>query len=91
VHQKENPHKSPTKVKRIREEMQTTLENRKKVATNSPRSALKRNNKVEEGRASCSRVKREHESTNLRAHKMTRGKVEPSIMPIVVRALSIVV
>jgi len=48
---------------RIREEMQTTLENRKKVATNSPRSVLKRNNKVEEGEASCSRVKREHEST----------------------------
>jgi len=49
VHQKENPHKPPTKVKRTREEMQTTLENRKKVVIDSPKSALKRKNKVEEG------------------------------------------
>jgi hypothetical protein len=49
VHQKENPHKPPTK--RTREEMQTTLENRKKATTNSPRSAFKRKNKVEERRA----------------------------------------
>ncbi len=31
--------------------MQTTLENRKKVIVESPRSALKRMNKVEEGGA----------------------------------------
>jgi hypothetical protein len=43
--QTENPHKSPTKVKRIKEEMQTTLENRKKATTNSPRSAFKRRTK----------------------------------------------
>jgi hypothetical protein len=46
--------------------MQIALENREKVATDFPRSALKRKNKVEEGRASGLGVKREHESTNLR-------------------------
>jgi hypothetical protein len=35
-------------------------------------------------------VKREQESTNLRAHKMMRGRVEPSIMPIVVKVVPIV-
>jgi hypothetical protein len=55
------------KVKRTREEMQTTLKNRKKATTDSPRSVWKRKNKVEKGRASSSRTKREHESTNLRA------------------------
>jgi hypothetical protein len=35
------------------------LENRKKAATNSPRSDLKRKNKIEEGGASSSKVKRE--------------------------------
>jgi hypothetical protein len=35
------------------------LENRKKVSTNSPRSAPKKQNKVEEGRALGSKVKRE--------------------------------
>jgi hypothetical protein len=43
VHQKENPHKPPAKVKRTREEMLTTLENRKKVATDFPRNSLKKN------------------------------------------------
>jgi len=38
VHQKDNPHKPLANVKRTREEMWTTLENRKKVAANSPRS-----------------------------------------------------
>jgi hypothetical protein len=38
--------------------MQTTLENRKKVETNSPRNALKKN-KVVEGGASSSRVRGE--------------------------------
>jgi hypothetical protein len=59
VHQKENPQKPPTKVKRFREEMKTTLENRQKVAIDSPRSVLKRKNKVEEGGASSLGVKRE--------------------------------
>jgi hypothetical protein len=59
VHQKENPQKPLTKVKRTREEMQTTLENKKKATTNSPRSAPKRKNKVEERGASCSKVKKE--------------------------------
>jgi hypothetical protein len=39
--------------------MQTTLKNRKKAATNSPRSVLKKKNKVEEGGALGSGVKRE--------------------------------
>jgi hypothetical protein len=56
---KGNPQKPPTKVKRTREEMKTTLENRKKVATNSSRSVFKRKNKVEKGGALGSRVKRE--------------------------------
>jgi len=84
VHQKENPHKPPTKVKRTKEEMQTTLENRMKVVIDSPKSALKRKNKVEEGRALGLRVKREQESIDIRAQKMMRGKMEPSIVPIVV-------
>jgi len=46
-------------VKKIREEVQTTLKNRKKIAIDSPRSAFKRKNRVEERRASSSRVKRE--------------------------------
>jgi len=48
VNQKENPSKPPTKVNKTREEMQKTLENKKKVAINSPSNALKRKNKVEE-------------------------------------------
>ncbi len=59
VHQKENPQKPPTKVKRFREEMKTTLENRQKVAIDSPRSVLKRKNKVEEGGASSLGGKKE--------------------------------
>jgi len=47
--------------------VQTTLENKKKATTNSPRSAFKRKNKVQEGEALGSRMKREHESTNLKA------------------------
>jgi hypothetical protein len=39
--------------------MEITLENKKKVTTYSPRSALKRKNKIEEGGASGSRMKRE--------------------------------
>jgi len=59
VHQKENQQKPPTKVKKTREEMKTTLENRKKAVVDSSRSALKRKNIIEEGRASGSRMKRE--------------------------------
>jgi len=47
------------KVKKTREETQTTLVNIKKIVTNSPKSALKRKNKVEEGGALGSGVKRE--------------------------------
>jgi hypothetical protein len=43
--------------------MHATLDNRRKVATKSPRNALKRKNKVEEGGALGSRVKKEHETT----------------------------
>ncbi len=57
--------------------MQTTLENKKKVIANFLRSAFKRKNRVEEGGALGSGVKREQESTNLRAQKMMKGKVEP--------------
>jgi len=38
--------------------MKTTLENRKKVTTNSSRSVFKRKNKVEKGGTSGSRMKR---------------------------------
>ncbi len=47
--------------------MQTTLENKKKVVVDFPKSAFKRKNKVEEGRASSLGVKKEHENTYLRA------------------------
>jgi hypothetical protein len=47
------------KVKRTREEMQITLENKKKVTIDFPRSAFKRKNKVEEGRALGLIVKKE--------------------------------
>jgi hypothetical protein len=59
IHQKENPQKPPTKVKRTREEMHTTLENRKKATSNSPRNAFKTKNKVEKGKASSLGVKKE--------------------------------
>jgi hypothetical protein len=39
--------------------MQITLENRKKAATNSPRSAFKRKNKVEKRGSSSLRMKKE--------------------------------
>jgi hypothetical protein len=66
VHQKDNPQKPLAKVKRIKEEMQITLENKKKVVVDSPRSAFKRK-KFEEGRALSLGVKREHEIIDLRA------------------------
>jgi hypothetical protein len=52
------------KVKRIREEMQTTLDNKKKATTNFSRSAFKRKNRVEEGGTSSLGMKKEQESTN---------------------------
>ncbi len=67
--------------------METTLENRKKVVVNFPRSAFKRKNKVEEGGALGSRVKMEHENIDLRAQKMMKGRVEPFVMPIVVQVV----
>ncbi len=51
VHRKDNPQKPPAKVKRTKENMQTSIENIKKVAIDSPRSAFKRNNTVEGGGA----------------------------------------
>jgi len=69
--------------------MQITLENKKKVVADFPRSALKRKNKVEERRALSSKVKKEQESTNLRAPKMMRVKVEPSAVPIVVHTVKL--
>jgi hypothetical protein len=41
VHQKDNTQKPPAKVKRTKEKMQTTLENKKKVVTDSPKSVFK--------------------------------------------------
>ncbi len=72
MYQKENPHKPLAKVKKTKEEMHTTLENRKIVATDSRRSVFKRKNRVEEGGGLGSKVRREQESTNLRAQKMMR-------------------
>ncbi len=91
MHQKENPNKPPTKVKITRVEMHTTLENKKKVVANSPKNVIKRKNKVEEGGTLGSRVNREHKSTEARAHKMMRGRVDPSTIIIVVSVVLIVV
>jgi hypothetical protein len=74
-------------VKRTREEMKTTLENRKKAIANSPKSAFKRKNTIEEGVASSLEVKKEHESIDLRAQKMMRDRMEPFTVPIVVQAV----
>jgi hypothetical protein len=67
--------------------MQTTLDNKKKAVAYSLRSAFKKKNKVEEGRALGPGVKREHENIDLRAQKMMRGRVEPSAVPTMVRAV----
>jgi len=91
VHQKENPWKTPAKIKRIREEMHTTLENKMKATSYSPKSAFEKKNKVEEGGASSSRAKSEQESTDVKAQKMMRGKVKPSIVLKMVRVVLIVV
>jgi hypothetical protein len=55
------------------------------------RSVFKRNNRVEKGGASSSRMKKEHESIDLRAHKMMRGRVEPFAVPIVVQVIKEIV
>jgi hypothetical protein len=47
--------------------MQATLENIRKIVTESPRSVLKRKNRVEEGGPSRSKVKKKQESTEVRA------------------------
>ncbi len=67
MYQKENPQKPLAKVKRTKEEMQIALVSKKKTTTNFPRSDLERKNRVEEGGALGSKVKREQEGTNLRA------------------------
>jgi hypothetical protein len=64
--------------------MQTTFENKKKAATNFPRSVLRNKNKVKERGASSLGMKKEQESTNVRAQKMMKGKVERSIVPTMV-------
>ncbi len=87
VYQKENPQKPPTKVKRTKEEMQRTMENKKKATTNSPRSAFKRKNIVEERGALGLGEKKEHESTYMKAQKMMRGIMEPYVMPTLVRVV----
>ncbi len=66
IHQTENPHKPHAKVKRTRKEMQATLENKRKDIVESLRSALKKKNKVEEGGALRSIIKKEHEGTKAR-------------------------
>ncbi len=87
MYQKENPQKPPTKVLKTREEMQRTMENKKKTTTNSPRSAFKRKNNVEEGGASYLGEKKEHESTYTKAQKMMKGIMEPYVMPTLVRVV----
>jgi len=44
-----------------------------------------------EGGALSSRMKKEHENIDLRAQKMMNGKVEPSIMPTMVKVMLIMV
>jgi hypothetical protein len=44
VHQKENPQKPQAKVKKTREEMQATLENRRNVVAKSLKNVFKRKN-----------------------------------------------
>jgi hypothetical protein len=69
MHQKDNPQKPLAKVLKTREEMQTLLENKKNATTDFLKIVLKKNNRVEEGGASSSKMKIKHESTNLKAQK----------------------
>jgi hypothetical protein len=64
--------------------MKIGLENRKKVAVEFPISTFKRKNRVEEGGALRLGIKREHESTKARAHKVMRGRMAPSTVPTLV-------
>ncbi len=56
------------------------MENIRKIAAKSPRGALKRKIRVEEGGALGLGVKKEHESTNARVQKMMKGRVAPFIV-----------
>jgi hypothetical protein len=71
--------------------MWTTLDNRKKATSYSPRSVFKKKNKVEERRASSSRVKKQHENTHFRAQKMMSNRVQPSIILILTKVVPLVV
>jgi hypothetical protein len=59
------------------------LENIKNVA-NSLKNVLKKKNRVEKGRASSLGVKKEHESIDVKAQIMMKGKVELIVVLIVV-------
>jgi len=77
VHQKKNPQKPQAKFKKTRKEMQITLENKKKITTKS-QSVIKRKNKVEEGGASESGVKKktgEHKSTIIEDDEGENGTI----------------
>ncbi len=65
--------------------------NKKKATIDFPKSAFKRKKKVEEGGTLGFKMKREQESTNLKAQNVMRGRMEPFVMPIVVRAMLTVV
>ncbi len=67
--------------------MQIALQNRKKASSDSPRRAFKKKNKVEEGGASTSRMKKEQENIDLKTQKMMRVRVELFIVPTMVQAI----
>jgi hypothetical protein len=68
-----------------------TLDNRKNNCSILSNKFLKKKNKVEEGGALGSGVKKKYESTYLRAKKMMRGKVEPYVVSTMIRIMPIVV
>jgi hypothetical protein len=72
------------RLKELRRRCRQHWKTKKKVTTDAQRSVLKRKNKVAKGGASSLGMKGEHESTNLKAHKMMKGKVEPFVMPTMV-------
>ncbi len=74
VHQKENPQKPPTKVKKTKEEMHTTLENKKKATRDSLRSALKKKNKVEDKGSLSLGIQREQDNINVKGTKNDEGQ-----------------
>jgi hypothetical protein len=55
-----------------------------KVVANSLKNVLKKKNRVKIGRASSLGVKKEHESTDVKAQKMMKGKVELIAVPTIV-------